>query len=240
MITDESKILSHVAIIMDGNGRWAKSHNKIRSIGHRAGSENVINIVEACSELNIKYLTLYAFSTENWKRPEEEKKALFKLLKEFYKKEIKRLISNNILVKHIGDINAFPKDTIAVIKETEKETSEKCKNPILTVILALNYGFRDELKNALKNICYEAKNNKIDIESIDENFIRNYLYTKNIPDPDLIIRTSGESRLSNFLMYQASYSELYFTDILWPDFSKEDFKKAVEEYSNRNRRYGGL
>ena len=240
MITDESKIPTHVAIIMDGNGRWANAHNKSRSYGHRAGSENVINIVEACCEINIKYLTLYAFSTENWKRPEEEKKALFQLLKEFYKKEIKRLISNNILVKHIGDITAFPKDTIKTIEETEKETLEKCKNPILTVVLALNYGFRYELKNAVKNICYDAINNKIKIENIDENFIKDYLYTKDIPDPDLIIRTSGESRLSNFLMYQASYSELYFTNILWPDFSKDNFKKAIDEYSNRNRRYGGL
>ena len=240
MITGEQNIPAHVAIIMDGNGRWAKAHNKSRSFGHRAGSENVIKIVEACCEFNIKYLTLYAFSTENWKRPEEEKKALFQLLNEFYKKEIKRLISNNIMVKHIGDITAFPKDTIKIIEETEKETSEKCKNPILTVILALNYGFRDELKNAVKNICYDAKNNKIDIESIDENFIKNYLYTKDTPDPDLLIRTSGETRLSNFLMYQASYSELYFTNTLWPDFSKNDFKKAIDEYSNRNRRYGGL
>ncbi|WP_295162738.1 isoprenyl transferase [uncultured Brachyspira sp.] len=240
MIKDEPNIPVHVAVIMDGNGRWAKTHNKSRSFGHRAGSENVINIVEVCCELEIKYLTLYAFSTENWKRPEEEKKALFKLLKEFYKKEIKRLISNNILVKHIGDIKAFPKDTITAIEETENETSEKCKDPRLTVILALNYGFRDELKNALKNICIDLKNNKIDIENINDDFIKNYLYTKDIPDPDLIIRTSGESRLSNFLMYQASYSELYFTDILWPDFSKEDFKKAVEAYSSRNRRYGGL
>ena len=172
--------------------------------------------------------------------PEEEKKALFQLLKEFYKKEIKRLISNNILVKHIGDISAFPKDTINTIVETEKETLEKCKNPILTVVLALNYGFRDELKNAIKNICNDAKNNTIDIENIDENTIKDYLYTKEMPDPDLIIRTSGEARLSNFLMYQASYSELYFTDVLWPDFSKDNFKQAIEEYSNRNRRYGGL
>lgn len=238
MINDN--IPKHVAIIMDGNGRWAKAHNKNRSYGHRIGSENVIKIVEACCELNIKYLTLYAFSTENWKRPEEEKKVLFKLLKEFYKKEIKRLISNNILVKHIGDIEAFPKDTVKTIKETERETSEKCKNPILTVILALNYGFRDEMKNAVKNICKDIKNEIINIDDIDETLISNYLYTKNIPDPDFIIRTSGENRLSNFLMYQASYSELYFTNILWPDFSKEDFKISINEYSNRIRRFGGL
>lgn len=238
MINDN--IPKHVAIIMDGNGRWAKAHNKNRSYGHRIGSENVIKIVEACCELNIKYLTLYAFSTENWKRPEEEKKVLFKLLKEFYKKEIKRLISNNILVKHIGDIEAFPKDTVKTIKETERETSEKCKNPILTVILALNYGFRDEMKNAVKNICKDIKNEIINIDDIDETLILNYLYTKNIPDPDFIIRTSGENRLSNFLMYQASYSELYFTNILWPDFSKEDFKISINEYSNRIRRFGGL
>ena len=238
MINDN--IPKHVAIIMDGNGRWAKAHHKSRSYGHRIGSENVIKIVEACCELNIKYLTLYAFSTENWKRPEEEKKALFKLLKEFYKKEIKRLISNNILVKHIGDIEAFPKDTVKTIKETESETAEKCKNPILTVILALNYGFRDEMKNAVKNICKDIKNEIINIDDIDETLISNYLYTKNIPDPDFIIRTSGENRLSNFLMYQASYSELYFTNILWPDFSKEDFKISINEYSNRIRRFGGL
>ena len=238
MINDN--IPKHVAIIMDGNGRWAKAHNKNRSYGHRIGIENVIKIVEACCELNIKYLTLYAFSTENWRRPEEEKKALFKLLKEFYKKEIKRLISNNILVKHIGDIEAFPKDTVKTIKETERETSEKCKNPILTVILALNYGFRDEMKNAVKNICKDIKNEIINIDDIDETLILNYLYTKNIPDPDFIIRTSGENRLSNFLMYQASYSELYFTNILWPDFSKEDFKISINEYSNRIRRFGGL
>lgn len=238
MINDN--IPKHVAIIMDGNGRWAKAHHKSRSYGHRIGSENVIKIVEACCELNIKYLTLYAFSTENWRRPEEEKKALFKLLKEFYKKEIKRLISNNILVKHIGDIEAFPKDTVKTIKETERETSEKCKNPILTVILALNYGFRDEIKNAVKNICKDIKNEIININDIDETLISNYLYTKNIPDPDFIIRTSGENRLSNFLMYQASYSELYFTNILWPDFSKEDFKISINEYSNRIRRFGGL
>ena len=238
MINDN--IPKHVAIIMDGNGRWAKAHNKSRIYGHRIGSENVIKIVEACCELNIKYLTLYAFSTENWRRPEEEKKALFKLLKEFYKKEIKRLISNNILVKHIGDIEAFPKDTVKTIKETERETSEKCKEPILTVILALNYGFRDEMKNAVKNICKDIKNEIINIEDINETLISNYLYTKNIPDPDFIIRTSGENRLSNFLMYQASYSELYFTNILWPDFSKEDFKNSIEEYSNRVRRFGGL
>lgn len=238
MINDN--IPKHVAIIMDGNGRWAKAHHKSRSYGHRIGSENVIKIVEACCELNIKYLTLYAFSTENWKRPEEEKKALFKLLKEFYKKEIKRLISNNILVKHIGDIEAFPKDTVKTIKETESETEEKCKNPILTVILALNYGFRDEMKNAVKNICKDIKNEIINIDDINETLISNYLYTKNIPDPDFIIRTSGENRLSNFLMYQASYSELYFTNILWPDFSKEDFKISINEYSNRIRRFGGL
>lgn len=241
MMLNEENIPNHIAIIMDGNGRWAKSHNKNRSFGHRAGSENVINIVEACCELkHIKYLTLYAFSTENWKRPEEEKKYLFKLLKEFYKKEIKRLISNNILIKHIGNISAFPKDTVKTIEETESKTSVKCSDPILTVILALNYGFRDELKNAVQNIYSDIKENKINIDDIDEGFIENYLYTKDIPDPDLIIRTSGESRLSNFLMYQASYSELYFTDILWPDFSKEHFKKAVEEYSNRKRRFGGL
>lgn len=230
----------HIAIIMDGNGRWAKTKNKDRSYGHRAGSENVINIVEACVELNIKYLTLYAFSTENWKRPESEKKALFKLLNEFYKKEIKRLISNNILVKHIGDISAFPLDTQKIIENTEEETSKKCDNPVLTVILALNYGSREEIKTAFKRMHKDASEGLLNIDSIENETISEYLYTKDIPDPDLIIRTSGEYRLSNFLMYQASYSELYFTDILWPDFSKDHFKKAINEYNIRERRYGGI
>lgn len=239
-MTSDKKTPRHVAIIMDGNGRWAKIHKKNRSYGHKAGSENVINIVESCVENNVKYLTLYAFSTENWKRPEEEKKALFKLLNEFYKKEIKRLISNNILVKHIGNIEAFPKNTQKIIEDTEKETIEKCPKPSLTVILALNYGSRNEIKTAIKNIYEDILKNKISIDSLENETISNYLYTKDIPDPDLIIRTSGEYRLSNFLMYQAAYSELYFTDILWPDFSKDDFKNAIDEYNKRSRRYGGI
>lgn len=239
-MSSKENIPSHIAIIMDGNGRWAKLNNKNRSFGHRKGSETVIKIVEASSEFNIKYLTLYAFSTENWKRPEEEKKYLFKLLKEFYKKEIKRLTENNVLIKHIGDITAFPKDVYDTIIDTERETLEKCHNPKLTVIIALNYGFRDELKNAIRNIVLDYKDKNLSLDSIDDTFISNYLYTKDIPDPDLIIRTSGEHRLSNFLMYQASYSEFYFTDVLWPDFSKEEYKKAIDEYANRNRRYGGL
>ena len=237
---DMSRLPQHIGIIMDGNGRWAKKRGLPRSAGHSAGADSLKKIITEANNLGVKYVTVYAFSTENWRRPEEEKKALFKLLKEFYKKEIKRLISNNILVKHIGDIEAFPKDTVKTIKETESETAEKCKEPILTVILALNYGFRDELKNAIKNICADIKEKIINIEDIDEDLISNYLYTKNIPDPDFIIRTSGENRLSNFLMYQASYSELYFTNILWPDFSKEDFKISINEYSNRIRRFGGL
>ena len=239
-MSSTENIPSHIAIIMDGNGRWAKKNNKNRSFGHRKGSETVIKIVEASSEFNIRYLTLYAFSTENWKRPEEEKKYLFKLLKEFYKKEIKRLTDNNVLIKHIGDITAFPKDVYNTIIQTEIETLEKCHNPKLTVTIALNYGFRYELKDAIKNIILDYKENKFGLDDIDETFVSNYLYTKDIPEPDLIIRTSGEHRLSNFLMYQASYSEFYFTDVLWPDFTKEEYKKAIDEYSSRNRRYGGL
>lgn len=237
---DDNNNTYHIAIIMDGNGRWAKSKNKNRSEGHRAGSKNVIKIVEAAGESNVKFLTLYAFSTENWKRPEEERKALFKLLNEFYKKEIDSLIKNNILVKHIGDISLFPKDTIKIIEETEKKTKEKCNNPTVTVVLALNYGSHDEMKRAVKNIASDVKNGKIEISNIDEKTISSYLDTAFIPNPDLIIRTSGEYRLSNFLLYQASYSELYFTATLWPDFSKEEFKKIIEDYKKRNRRYGGL
>lgn len=241
MIEEPSRAsLEHVAIIMDGNGRWAKSHGKNRAFGHRAGGERLVDIVECAGNLGVKYLTLYAFSTENWKRPDEEKIALFALLKEFYKKEIDRLLQNNILFKHIGDISLFPEDVRKTIVDAEERTSSKCSNPTLTVILALNYGSLDEMKRAVKNICKSILDNKINIDDIDEKLIESFLDTNRIPNPDLIIRTSGEYRLSNFLLFQGAYSELYFTNTLWPDFDKNEFVKALEEYKNRNRRFGGV
>lgn len=239
-MSDTRKMPEHVAIIMDGNGRWAKTRNKERVFGHRAGSENVIEIVEAACELGIKYITLYAFSTENWKRPNSEKKALFSLLNEFYKKEIKRLIKNNILIKHIGDISLFPKKTQDIIAVAEAETLVKCSEPIITVVLALNYGSFDELKRGLISFSHDIKNNILAIDNISDKTIFDYLDTKNIPNPDLLIRTSGECRLSNFLLLQIAYSELYFTNTLWPDFSKEEFNKSITSYMKRDRRYGGI
>ena len=239
-IDEMRKIPCHVAIIMDGNGRWAKARNKERAFGHRAGSENVIKVVEAACDLGIKYITLYAFSTENWKRPQSEKKALFSLLNEFYKKEIKRLIKNNILIKHIGDIALFPKKTQDIIAAAEAETLVKCSDPIITVILALNYGSFDELRRGLISFSHDIKNNILDIDNINNETIFNYLDTKDVPSPDLLIRTSGECRLSNFLLLQIAYSELYFTNTLWPDFSKEEFSKSITSYMKRDRRYGGI
>jgi len=235
----EKTVPNHVAIIMDGNGRWAEKNGKSRKAGHRAGSNNVMSIIETACEQGIKYITLYAFSTENWKRPEDEKKALFNLLSEFYKKEIDRLIKNNILIKHIGDISKFPKQTQKIILETEEKTSSLSKNSKITVVLALNYGTYDEVRRGLIKFYEDVKSEKIDIASIDDTTILNYLDTKEMPNPDLLIRTSGEYRISNFLLLQIAYTELYFTNTLWPDFSKEEFLMAIDSYTKRERRYGG-
>ncbi len=234
--------LNHVAIIMDGNGRWAQKRGKDRVYGHRAGVVSLIDIAEACIKYNIGYLTVYAFSTENWKRPEKEKKHLFALLLEFYKKEIKRLLKNDIQVTHIGDISKFPKEVVSTIEKTELQTSEYLldKEPKLIITIALNYGSRDEIVRAVKNIVADCKNNVIEESNIDENVIAQYLDTKNTPEPDLLIRTSGEYRLSNFLLYQLAYAELYFADCYWPDFNEEEFVKAIEDYKVRKRKFGGI
>lgn len=238
---DEDKI-NHVAIIMDGNGRWAKEHGKDRKHGHKAGAQNLIDIAELCIKNNINYLTVYAFSTENWNRPQDEKKYLFTLLEEFYKKEIKRLVKNNIKISHIGDISKFPKKTYNIIRETEEQTRQYLigKDISLTITIALNYGSRDELSRSIKNICLDFSKGAITDQDIDEQLISRYLDTNGIPDPDLLIRTSGEYRLSNFLLYQIAYTELYFTDVYWPDFSEKEFIEAIENYKKRKRRFGGL
>ena len=228
----ENNILpQHVAIIMDGNGRWAKKKGMPRSFGHKAGTENVRRIVKYCSKKGIKYLTVYAFSTENFKRPKDEVTVLMRLLVEYFNKETEELRQNNVRLSVIGDISAFSPIVQEAIHNGCEKTKE-CDGLIFTI--ALDYGSRDEIVRAVKEIV------ELKITDISEKTISEHLYTRDIPDPDLIIRTSGEERLSNFLLYQAAYSEFYFTDTLWPDFDEAEFDKALDEYAHRNRRYGGV
>lgn len=229
------KLPKHVAIIMDGNGRWAKQQGLLRVIGHENGTKSVREIVEASAELGLKNLTLYAFSTENWNRPKIEVRTLMKLLVKSLKKEIKTLQDNNIKLSAIGSLKDLPKkahsELLDVIEKTKNNTN-------MTLTLALSYGSREEIVNVIKEISVKVKNNIISAESIDESIINKHLYTQNLPDVDLLIRTSGEQRISNFLLWQIAYAELYFTDILWPDFTKEDLYKALINYQNRERRFG--
>lgn len=229
------KLPQHLAIIMDGNGRWAKQKGFLRTIGHENGATAVKRIIEQCARLGIPYLTLYAFSTENWNRPKFEVDMLMKLLVKALRKELKTLQENNIKLNAIGNLNLLPE---AVRKELT-EVLEKTKNNTgLTLSLALSYGSRTELIEATKQLCNKVKNNIISIDAIDESVINEHLYTHNLPDVDLLIRTSGEQRISNFLLWQIAYAELYFTEVLWPDFSNEHLFKALETYQNRERRYG--
>ncbi|MFT4782003.1 MAG: undecaprenyl diphosphate synthase [Psychroserpens sp.] len=229
------KLPEHVAIIMDGNGRWAKQQGLLRVIGHESGTKSVRNIVEASAEIGIKYLTLYAFSTENWKRPKLEVQTLMKLLVKSLKKEIKTLQDNNIKLSAIGNLNDLPKKAHKELLEVIEKTKD---NKHMTLTLALSYGSREEIVNVIKELTNKVKNNIISIESIDESIINKHLYTQNLPDVDLLIRTSGEQRISNFLLWQIAYAELYFTDILWPDFKKKDLYEALINYQNRERRFG--
>jgi len=225
----------HLAIIMDGNGRWAKQKGRLRVFGHENGTKAVRQVVEASAEIGIKNLTLYAFSTENWNRPKLEVDALMRLLVSSLRKELKILQKNNIKLQAIGSLEVLPKKA----KNELFEVIEKTKNNThMTLTLALSYGSREELKNAVKEICHKVKNNIISLESIDESIINQHLYTHDLPDVDLLIRTSGEHRISNFLLWQIAYAELYFTNILWPDFSKEDLYEALINYQNRERRFG--
>lgn len=227
----------HLGIIMDGNGRWAKKQGKLRTFGHRYGVETVRTAISYCSEVGIKFLTLYTFSTENWKRPRSEVTALMNLIVEYLIKETPEMKANNVILNFIGDLSKLPEKALKSIEYAINETKN---NNGLLVNIALNYGGRDEIIRAVKQIAQEVKNNEMDIEQIDGAMLSNYLYTSKCPDPDLIIRTGGEKRLSNFMVWQSAYSELYFTDILWPDFTKKDFDEAMEYYQNRNRRFGGL
>lgn len=234
---DLNNIPKHIAIIMDGNGRWAKEKKLPRTFGHKAGVETIREVVRECGELGVKYLTLYAFSTENWKRPKEEVNTLMKLLVEYLRKELSELSSENVVVNYIGDISKLP----AICQEELIRAYNNTKNNKgLVLNLALNYGGRNELLNAIKNIYAEIQKGSLSIEEINEDIINNYLYTKNMPDPDIIIRTAGEQRLSNFLLWQCAYSEFWYTDVKWPDFSKDDLKIAIYNYQNRDRRFGGL
>ena len=228
-------IPKHIAIIMDGNGRWAKKRNQSRDYGHKAGKESVNKIVEACAELGIKNLTLFAFSTENWNRPKLEIDFLMKLLLLSLNKELKSLNKNNIRFKTIGNLEKLPKKVTSYLNKVTKETQD---NTRMTLTLALNYGAREEIVNAIQVIGDKVKNNLISLKNIDESVINQHLYTHYLPDVDLLIRTSGEKRISNFLLWQIAYAELYFTKKLWPDFSKEDLYKAIVNYQKRERRFG--
>ena len=226
---------NHIAIIMDGNGRWAKSKGLLRSIGHQNGAKTVKEIVETCAKINVKYLTLYAFSTENWNRPKLEVELLMKLLISSLKKEVKTLQKNNIKLSTIGNLNSLPTKVAKELKDVIEKTKD---NNRLTLTLALSYGSQEELIKTIKEISLKVKNNLISPENIDESVINNHLYTCDLPDVDLLIRTSGEQRISNFLLWQIAYAELYFTDILWPDFNKENLFEAILNYQNRERRFG--
>ncbi len=232
----DKKIPIHVAIIMDGNGRWASQRNLPRIAGHRAGVKSVKEVVEAARESGVKILTLYAFSTENWKRPKHEVAALFKLLENYIDTEVDSITKNNIRLSVIGRLEGLPDS----VRDKLKKITEKTRhNTALTLNLALNYGARTEIVDAVRAIVNDCASKIIRPEEIDEKSFSSYLYTKDMPDPDLLIRTSGEMRLSNFLLWQLSYTELYISKKLWPDFKKQDFIKAVEGYQFRQRRYGG-
>ncbi len=232
---DKSKLPVHLAIIMDGNGRWAKKMGQLRIFGHENGVKTVKNTVESCAKIGLEYLTLYTFSTENWKRPKFEVDTLMKLLVSSLKKELKTLNENNIRLNTIGNIESLPKKAHEELKEVMMKTNQ---NSGMTLTLALSYGSREEIKHAVQEICFKVKNNIISPENIDETIINNHLYTHNLPDVDLLIRTSGEHRISNFLLWQIAYAELYFIDVFWPDFKEHHLVEAIINYQNRERRFG--
>jgi undecaprenyl diphosphate synthase len=232
---DKSALPSHIAIIMDGNGRWAQEKGQDRLYGHFHGVESVRNIVEGCAELGVGYLTLYAFSTENWDRPKNEVDGLMELLVDTIRKEVSILNKNNIKLHVIGDKEMLPEYARNELQEALDMTSQ---NTGLNLIMALSYSSRWELVNAVKNIAADVKEGKIDPDTIDQNTLEQYLVTSNFPDPELMIRTSGEYRISNFLLYQLAYAELYFTNTRWPDFRKENLYEAIIDFQNRERRFG--
>jgi undecaprenyl diphosphate synthase len=232
---DKNNLPRHLAIIMDGNGRWAKQQGLLRAFGHESGTKSVKIIIETSAKLGIENLTLYAFSTENWNRPKLEVETLMKILIKSLKKELTTLQTNNIKLNTIGNLKQMPqsaqKELLDVIEKTKNNTK-------MTLTLALSYGAREEIVNAIKNISDKVKNNIISIDSIDDSIINEHLYTRNLSDVDLLIRTSGEHRISNFLLWQIAYAELYFTDVLWPDFKEQNLYEAIISYQKRERRFG--
>ncbi|HEX3029143.1 MAG TPA: isoprenyl transferase [Clostridia bacterium] len=234
---DLGKMPQHIAIIMDGNGRWAKKRGLPRNVGHRKGSENLRRIVSACNDFGIKYLTIYAFSTENWKRPKSEVDGLMSLLLEYLRNAEKELGGKDVRIRVIGEKAGLPKELQKEIVRVEKMT--EC-NKSLVLNIALNYGSKVEILGAVKSIINDVKQGKLNINDIGEEAIEQRLYTSDMPDPDLLIRTSGEKRISNFLLWQCAYSEFWFTDVLWPDFGKEHLEEAIRIFQNRDRRFGGV
>lgn len=232
---DIQKLPTHIAIIMDGNGRWAKKQGKLRVFGHQNGVKAVRESVESAAELGIKYLTLYAFSTENWNRPKYEINALMKLFVSTINKETETLLKNNIRLSAIGNLSSLPDKAYKELKETMERTAN---NTRMQLNLALSYSSRWELTEAMKSIAEKVQKNELEPDNIDEGLLSKHLNTADIPDPELLIRTSGEYRISNFLLWQIAYAELYFTDKLWPDFEKEDLYRAIYAYQNRERRFG--
>lgn len=234
---DLNRVPNHIAIIMDGNGRWAKSKFLPRTAGHKAGVETIRTVLRECKKLNVKYVTLYAFSTENWKRPKLEVDTLMNLLSTYLKNEVASLHKENVKLTAIGDIGNLPSKCVIELNKAIELTKN---NTGCNLNLALNYGGRLDIKNALVDIINDVKVGKINLDEIDENTISNYLSTKCIPDPDLVIRTSGEERLSNFLLWEVAYAEFYFTNVHWPDFDEKELQKAIFTYQNRDRRFGGI
>ncbi|MBW2637549.1 MAG: isoprenyl transferase [Deltaproteobacteria bacterium] len=232
---DRNKLPNHIAIIMDGNGRWATKNSMMRVLGHRKGAEAVRDVVKACRKLGIKYLTLYAFSVENWMRPKEEVTALTLLLKKYLEDELSEMMDNNIRLTAIGDIDALEGGVKTTLCEAMEKTSG---NEGMCLNLALSYGGRDEIVDGVKKIVRDIATGTIKENDITKDMFSKYLYFPEMPDPDLLIRTSGEYRVSNFLIWQLAYTELYFTDVLWPDFSKEHLMEAIADYQSRERRFG--
>ncbi len=234
---DKEHLPEHIGVIMDGNGRWAKRRGLPRSAGHQAGADTLKKIVTECNKMGIKYITVYAFSTENWKRPKDEVDFLMNLLLNYLRDSERTLAKENVKIRAIGGREALSEEIREQIKKTEKFTEN---NTGIVMNIALNYGSREELVNAARNLAKKVKAGELSADDINEDMISSELYTGGQPDPDLIIRTSNELRLSNFLMWQSAYSELYFTKTLWPDFSVKDLYDAIMEYQSRNRRYGGV
>ncbi|THE12979.1 isoprenyl transferase [Bacillus timonensis] len=227
----------HIAIVMDGNGRWAKKRGLPRVAGHKEGVSTVFKIVKAAAKCNVKVLTLYTFSTENWKRPKSEVETILRLPKEFLHIYLPELISNNVRIEAIGDMDNLPAHTREAIQYAIQRTRD---NDGLQLNFALNYGGRTEILNAMKKMFSDMNDSKMSLDELDEQRFSRYLYTADLPDPDLLIRTGGEKRLSNFLLWQLAYTEFWFTDVLWPDFSEKEFLQALDEFRNRKRRYGGI